>query len=119
MEKRTQVTFPQRPDFWPTFERWAGSHGYSPRQSAPQAKLYQKGKGFLVAPMMLSIQEQNGQVAMEAWVRCNLFVRLSSFFILPAEIGVQSGGVKAVLPRKIGRDAVNALLQQLGVPLIP
>ena len=119
MEKRTQVTFQQRPDFWHTLEGWASTHNYKPRQSPGAAKLYQKGKGFLVAPMMLSIQEQNGQVAMEAWVRCNLFVRLSSFFILPAEIGVRSGGVKAVLPRKIGREAVNVLLEQLGVPLIP
>src|SRR5260370_37148814 len=118
MESRTQITFPQGADFWPTVERWAGAHGYSARESSGPAKLYQKGVGFLVAPMMLSIRQENGQVVMEAWVRCNLFIRLSSFFILPAEIGVQSGGFKAVLPRKIARDAVNALLQQLGVPLV-
>ncbi len=74
---------------------------------------------MLVAPMMLSLRQENNVVTLEAWVRSNLFVRLMSFFILPAEIGIESGGFKAVLPRKIARDAVNSLLHQLGVPLIP
>lgn len=119
MEARTQITFPQSADFGTTLERWAGANGYSARESSGPVKLYQKGVGFLVAPMMLSVRQENGQVTMEGWVRCNLFIRLTSFFILPAEIGIRSGGVKAVLPRKIARDAVNTLLQQLGVPLIP
>jgi hypothetical protein len=119
MPNRTQISFAQTVDIWPVVERWAGANGYSARESAGPDKLYQKGIGLLVAPMMLSIREVDGQVTMEAWVRCNLFNRLASFFILPAEIGIQSGGLKAVVPRKIARDAVNILLQQLGQPLIP
>jgi hypothetical protein len=41
-----------------------------------------------------------------------------SAFMLPAEMGIESGGFKGVLPRKIARDGVNALLKLLNQPLI-
>jgi hypothetical protein len=119
MSKRTQISFQPNGDIWPQVDGWASANGYNRRAPTGSERLYQKGTGMLVAPMMLSIRQENGVVTLEAWVRSNLFVRMMSFFILPAEIGIESGGFKAVLPRKIARDAVNGLLHQLGVPLIP
>jgi hypothetical protein len=118
MIKRTNISFQLSADVWPSIERWASANGFNRKVSAGPERLYQKGVGFLVAPMMLSVQQANGQVALEAWIRCNLFVRIFSFFILPAEMGIESGGVRGVLPRKIARNAVNRLLQDLGQPLI-
>jgi hypothetical protein len=119
MNKRTNISFRLSADVWPAVERWASANGFNPRASAGPGKLYQKGVGFLVAPMMLSVQQANGQVALEAWIRCNLFVRIFSFFILPTEMGIESGGFRGVVPRKIARGAVNRLMHDLGQPLIP
>ena len=118
MTQRTKISFQLSADVGPSVERWAGANGFNPRASAGPGRLYQKGVGFLVAPMMLSVQQANGQVALEVWIRCNLFVRIFSLFILPAEMGIESGGFRGVLPRKIARDAVNRLLFDLGQPLI-
>jgi hypothetical protein len=119
MTKRTQISFQPNGDIWPLVDGWASVNGYNRRAPSGSERLYQKGTGMLVAPMMLSIRQEGAVITLEAWVRSNLFIRMMSFFILPAEIGIESGGFKAVLPRKIARDAVNGLLHQLGVPLIP
>jgi hypothetical protein len=119
MDQRTRLSFPQSGNIWPQVEQWAGSNGFNLRSSSVAERLYQKGTGFLVAPMMLSIGQTDSKVVMEAWVRCNIFIRITSLFILPAEMGIQSGGFRGVLPRSIARNAVNVLLQQLGQPPIP
>lgn len=119
MAKRTTLDFPFAGDLWGTLEPWAKENGYQQQQGDASRRLYQKGVGFLVAPMMLEVRQEDGQVHLEAWVRCNLFVRLMSLFMLPAEMGIESGGFRAVLPRNIARSAVNKLLPQLGQPAIP
>ena len=119
MDARTTISFPLNGEIWSHLDRWAPTFGYRPQPFPGPGRLYQKGTGFLVAPMMLSVRQENSTVTMEAWVRCNFFIRLTSLFILPPEIGVQSGGFKVVLPRKVAREAINVLLNQLGVPLIP
>ncbi len=48
----------------------------------------------------------------------NILVRLSSLFMLPKQMGLESGGFRGALPRKIGREAVNKLLERLGQPPI-
>src|SRR5258708_39876593 len=95
MNTRTERTFPVNGDLWPFVEQWAKANGYWARGSTGPERLYQKGQGFLVAPMMVNLRQENGQVTLQAWVRINLFNRICSAFILPAEIGVASGGLKA------------------------
>jgi len=36
--------------------------------------------------MMLEARQEGSQVHLEAWVRCNLFVRLMSLFMLPETV---------------------------------
>jgi hypothetical protein len=60
-----------------------------------------------------------GTMQMQAWLPINLFARIAALFMLPAEMHIRSGGFRAVLPRKIARNAVNELLQQVGAQLIP
>jgi hypothetical protein len=88
------------------------------KNQAGDVRLYQKGVGFLVAPMMLEVSETKGKVKLLVWIRVNLFVRIFSLFILPARMGVESGGMRGVLPRKIARTAVNKLLVLLNLKLI-
>jgi len=44
--------------------------------------------------------------------------RIFLIFLLPEQIGLEPGGFKAVIPRKISPDAVNRLLAEIGQPLI-
>lgn len=69
--------------------------------------------------MMLKVRHDNQKTNIEAWIRANVFVRLMSLFILPAEMGIESGGFKDVLPRNIARKAVNTLLAHLRQSPIP
>ncbi len=120
MERRTIIDFTidNEEETWKVINQWAQENNYKPKESTGQGKLFQKGTGFLVAPMMFEVTIEGQALHMEAWIRANLLNRIFSLFILPAEMGIPSGGIKAVAPRKIARKAVNKLLEQLGQPLI-
>ncbi|MGH8310754.1 MAG: hypothetical protein ACRETX_13285 [Steroidobacteraceae bacterium] len=118
--KRSAVTFTLSGDPWPTIAVWAQRHKYLPR--APQTgsvKLFQKGSGLWTSPMRAQFTQRGDQIEMQAWVHNPLFARIMSFFILPAEMNVQSGGFRAVIPRNIARKAVNELLVEVGATPIP
>lgn len=119
MSASTRVEFQYSGDLWAAVDAWAGAHGFKPQASAGPGRLYQKGTGFLVAPMMLRLEQQGSRVILEAWIRCGTFVRLFALFLIPGQMGVQSGGFKLALPRKIAREAINKLLAQLGQGPIP
>lgn len=123
MRPRTQIELPATHEFSTTLETWAAENHYKlqSEENGPEGpvRLYQKGTGFLVAPMMLRVVAAGERIRMEAWVRAGFFVRLMSFFILPAEMMIESGGFRGVLPRNMARKAVNELLARLGANLIP
>jgi hypothetical protein len=119
MNARTVRDFDSTQDVLAVVDRWAGRYGYRLKGEHGASRLYQKGTGFLVAPMMLEIGQRGTGVHLEAWIRANLFVRICALFMLPAEMGVESGGFRGVAPRKIARGAVNQLLADLGQPPIP
>ena len=119
MNKRTTLRFDSTGDIWPVVEKWANENGYRQKESVGHEKLYQKGVGFFVAPMMLKVRHENQETNVEAWIRANILVRFMSLFILPSEMGIESGGFRGVLPRNIARKAVNMLLAQLGQSPIP
>ena len=119
MNKRTTFRFESAGDIWPIVEKWANENEFSQKESRGHERLYQKGAGFLVAPMMLKVRHENQETNVEAWIRANIFVRLMSLFILPSEMGIESGGFRGVLPRNIARKGVNMLLAQLNQPPIP
>jgi hypothetical protein len=119
MAARTVRDFGASGDIGSAVDDWAREAGYRLVESRELTRVFQKGVGFLVAPMMLSIRQTGSDVHLEAWIRANLFVRLMALFILPAEMGIESGGMKAVIPRKMARGQVNKLLEALGQPPIP
>lgn len=106
-------------DVWKTLDSWARETGYRLVEGAAGRGVYQKGVGLLVAPMKLEVRTAGDLVHLEAWVHVPFISRLMSLFILPDEITVESGGVKAILPRQMARGAVNQLLAMLNQPPIP
>jgi hypothetical protein len=119
-DKRSVVTFQAPGDPWPTIATWAQKHKFMPRE--PQTgniKLFQKGSGFWTAATRAQFTQRGDQIELQAWLPISLFVRIMALFMLPAEMHIRSGGFRAVLPRKIARDAVNELLRQVGAPPIP
>ena len=114
MTARTELAYVCNFNIWPVVERWSNIEDARKQSSNGSRRLYQKGRGLLVAPMMFSFRQEGADVWIEAWVRCNLLLRICSAFILPAEMSVESGGFRGVLPRKIARDALNRFLQQIG-----
>lgn len=99
-------------------EGWVNANNFILKSSLGNERTYQRGIGFLVAPTMLRIRPENQELVLEIWIRSNLFARILSAFLLPAEIGIESGGFRAVVPRNMTRNLFNQLLTQLRVPLI-
>lgn len=118
MQKRTEIRFNSNPSQWAVIDQWAATESYKLQSSSSTERLYQKGTGFLVAPMMLHFRQDGAQTVMQGWIRANLLVRAFALFLLPAEMGIESGGFKAMLPRKIARTAINKLLAHLQLPAI-
>ncbi len=118
MNTRTTIHFRYNGEIWPIVEDWAGRNGYRLKESGPGERTYQKGIGFLVAPMMLKVRSDNEETVIDAWVRVNVLIRLMGLFLIPAEMGIESGGLKLAAPRSIARKAVNKLLEELEQPQI-
>jgi hypothetical protein len=117
MTTRTKLSFNSSHDIWPAVERWSKNENAELKSSGGFERLYQKG-GIMTAPMMYKFRQTSGEVAVEAWIPSTTFQRACSFFLLPPEMGVESGGLKAAVIRKVARQALNQLLHDLGAPLV-
>lgn len=113
-DKRAVRTFPIAADPWPSVDRWAGSQGYKVAEQGESRRVYKKGNGIMVAARKVEITSAGSELRVEAYVAANAVARAFALFMIPAEITVEPGGVKAVIPRNMGRSEVNALLQELG-----
>ena len=119
-DKRTVVLFSVRGDPWPTIAAWAQKHKFLPREpQTGNVKMFQKGSGFWTAAMRAQFTKQGDQIELQAWLPISLLARIAALFMLPAEMHIRSGGFRAVLPRKLAREAVNELLRQVGATPIP
>jgi hypothetical protein len=120
-EKRTVVVYNVVGDPWPVIGAWAQKQRFLPREpQTGQVKLFQKGSGFWTAAMRAQFTYDGvGTMQLQAWIPISIFARIAALFMLPAEMHIRSGGFRAVLPRKIARNAINELLQQVGAPPIP
>jgi hypothetical protein len=119
-DKRSVVTWSMQGDPWPVIAAWAQKHRFLPREpQTGNVKLFQKGSGFWTAAMRAQFTHRGDQVELQAWLPISIFARIAALFLLPAEIHIRSGGFKAVLPRKMAREAVNELLRQVGATPIP
>lgn len=66
MNKRTIVDIESLPEVWSQLDAWAQEYGYKLMEFDDYGRLYQKGTGFLVAPMMLSVRKDGARIRLEA-----------------------------------------------------
>ena len=116
--KRAIRAFPTAGDPSAIVDRWAASQGYHLVEQDGSRRVYRKGTGFLVAARKVEITAVGGELRVEAYVAANVVARAFAWFLIPAEITVEPGGVQAVIPRNMGRAEMNALLQELNQPPI-
>lgn len=110
MSDTTVVEFECDQDIWPEVEGWAERAKYKLAESG-ETRLYRKGKGFLTAPIMVSLSQGGGAVRLEAWVQNTKFL---SLLTIPPKMGIESGGMKLSVQRTRARKDLNRLLEQLG-----
>jgi hypothetical protein len=118
--KRSVVVYRTQGDPWPVIAQWAQKNGFNPREpQTGNVKMFQKGSGFWTAAMRAQFTYADDTMQLQAWLPISIFARIAALFMLPAEMHIRSGGFRAVLPRKIARNAVNELLVQVGAQPIP
>ena len=107
-------------DPWPTIEAWVNTNRFAPREPQTETcKQFQRGIGFLTAPVRVQFELVGEQLTISAWLHIGILGRIGSLFVLPSRMHIRSGGFRAVVPRNSSRKSVNELLAQLGAPLIP
>jgi hypothetical protein len=119
MAARTVREFQVGEDIAPRVDAWAQANHYGFRGvSADGTRSYQRGNGILTGAMPLTVRQVGPVVHLEAWIHATLAARICALFLIPTDMGIESGGVRGVLPRSMARDSVNKLLAQLGQPPI-
>ena len=115
MAARTVRDFQVGFDITPMVDAWAGSNHYGFRGvSADGTRNYQRGNGILTGAMPLTVLQTGAGVHLEAWIHSTFVARISALFLIPADMGIESGGIRGALPRSMARNAVNRLLSELG-----
>jgi hypothetical protein len=119
MAARTIRDFQVGFDVTPLVDGWAQANHYGFRGVSPDGtRNYQRGNGLMTGAMPLSVRQNGSAVHLEAWIHSTLMARISALFLIPTDMGIESGGVRGILPRNIARGSVNVLLAQLGQPPI-
>lgn len=119
MAARTVRDFQVEFDISTWVDAWAQQNHYGFRGISPDGtRNYQRGNGVLTGTMPLTVRQNGPWVHLEAWIHATLAARICAVFMIPADMGIESGGFKGVLPRSMARNAVNTLLVQLSQPPI-
>lgn len=119
-KKRSMVSGPVASDPWGIIDAWGKQSGFNLVEGGgTSTRTYQKGSGFLVAPMKAMFSLEGATMSVQGWVAPTFLARLFALFLVPAEMHVNSGGFVLVLPRNMARKPINEVLAQLALPQIP
>ena len=106
-------------DIGPVVDAWAQANHNGFRGVSPDGtRNYQRGNGLLTGAMPFTVKQTGPAVHLEAWIHATMVARIGALFLIPTDMGIESGGVRGILPRNMARDAVNKLLAQLSQPPI-
>ena len=119
MAARTIRDFQVGFDVAPLVDAWANANHYGLRGTAADGAItYQRGSGLLTGAMPLTVRQSGSAVHLEAWIHTTFLARLGALFLMPTDMGIESGGFRGLLPRSMARTSVNKLLAELGQPPI-
>lgn len=119
MATRTIRDFQAGFDIAPFVAAWADANHYGVRETASDGTVkYQRGSGLITGAMPLTVRQTGSAVHIEAWIHATLLARIGALFLMPTDMGIESGGFRGVLPRSMARASVNKLLAELGQPPI-
>lgn len=119
MDSKTVRDFNVNGDATAIADSWASSNNFKLMVVDPDGtRRYQRGHGLMVNAQHANVRQSGPQVHLEAWTHATLLDRISSFGMLPANMAVESGGLRGMIPRKKARESLNQLLAQLGQPPI-
>jgi hypothetical protein len=119
MDSKTVRDFNVNGDVTAIADSWASSSNFKLMVVDPDGtRRYQRGHGLMVNAQHANLRQAGPQVHLEVWTHATLLDRIASFGMLPANMAVESGGMRGMIPRKKARESVNQLLAQLGQPPI-
>ena len=115
MDSRTVRDFSVNGDVTAIADAWAGGNNFVLKAVGPDGtRWYQRGHGLMVNAQHVTLRQWGPQVHLEAWTHATKLDRIASFGLLPANMALESGGLRGALPRKMAREAVNQFLVHLG-----
>jgi hypothetical protein len=96
---RTTRQFEAPQDLWAVVDKWVSDKGYRTvlGQGSDQ-RVFQRGHGWWVASQVLEIRKNGSRVELQMYVRAMLMARIFALFLIPGEMGIESGGIRMVLP---------------------
>ena len=133
MDSKTVRDFNVNGDVTAITDSWASSNDFKLMVVDPDGtRRYQRGHGLMVNAQHANVRQLGPQVHLEVWTHATLLDRISSLVwthatlldrtsslgMLPANMALESGGLRGMIPRKKARESVNQLLAQLGQPPI-
>ncbi|SDX75788.1 hypothetical protein SAMN05421681_107258 [Lysobacter enzymogenes] len=101
-----RVEFASDQDVYALAQAWAGRNGYALKRSEGDLRVYQKGNGFLTAPMFLEIDRPDGRWSFKSYVRVNGVV-------VQGDVGLSGAGFLVKVPRSMAKKAQNELYASL------
>ena len=113
-KKRTVRIFTMKEDVTEIVDMWANENGFVPIMTMDGSLKYKTGNGVSGPYTFVDVKQSGDKVQLESWIAVPTITRINSLFILPDEMHINSGGIRAVLPRKVSRNKVNKLLIMLG-----
>lgn len=102
------VQFDSDQDVYALAQGWAGRNGYALKRSEGGLRVYQKGTGFLTAPMFLEIDRNDGRWSFKSYVRVNGLV-------VQGDVGLSGDGFLVKVPRSMAKKAQNELYTAVGL----
>ena len=78
----------------------------------------EKGMGLMSAPITVILENTNGDIRFEAFLKTDPISLFTALFLAPDEMHLDSGDGQLYMERKYGRDKVNKLLEKLGQVII-
>jgi len=119
MKEKTHTirSFQTHEPLLPTVKEWAKEYGFAVELKDNKI-LCEKDIGLMTTPVYVKMEESDGHIQFEAFLKVDAISMFTTFFMAPDEMRLESGDGELFLDRKIARDKVNKLLERLGQPFI-